>query len=174
MFLAGLGSKLGLYALGAVLIAAVVGGFWLHYNNLVEENAALQEDRAKAVQALEASQQAVNAMRGQLAEWRIEQDEFNSTLQKMAENQREASKERRRLISIFEKHDLDKLSHAKPVLIERRINRGTDDVIRMLESETALDRYKRIGRGGDGSETVSSTPAEPTGAEARGVESPDG
>jgi len=48
-----------------------------------------------------------------------------------------ASAESRRLNDIFAKHDMEELSRERPDTLERLINRGTRDVFRLFERESA-------------------------------------
>jgi uncharacterized protein HemX len=48
----------------------------------------------------------------------------------------ELTAERDRYLSIFKKHNLTKLALRKPGLIEKRINKGTNDVFRTVEADS--------------------------------------
>ena len=66
----------------------------------------------------------------------------NNLISQLTKNNNELSSERDRYLSIFRRHDLTKLSIAKPGLIENRINRGTVEVFKTLEQDTAVEAPK--------------------------------
>lgn len=66
----------------------------------------------------------------------------NNLISQLTKNNNEISSERDRYLSIFRRHDLTKLSIAKPGLIENRINIGTADVFKTLEQDTAVEAPK--------------------------------
>jgi hypothetical protein len=50
----------------------------------------------------------------------------------------EIENENKRYLSIFARHDLARLASAKPGLIETRINKGTANVFKSIEDDTAI------------------------------------
>lgn len=60
------------------------------------------------------------------------------SLNKMSKRNAEIEAEKERYLAIFSKHDLTKLATAKPGLIEKRFNKGTDDVFKSIEADTAV------------------------------------
>lgn len=135
MMFAGMLSGMGLkMALLAALVAAG-GVFYWHYTNVkAERDAALAQvgalTAAKAVQ-----DQTIVSLEKTVGEWKAQADRFQSTLDKLADAQVQATAEQRKLNDILGKHDLEALSLAKPGLIENRINAGSRSIL--LEFETA-------------------------------------
>lgn len=69
------------------------------------------------------------------------QDNLQKTteaLNTMSSRNQEIEKEMNRYMAIFARHDLAKLAAAKPGLIETRINKGTSDVFRTIEQDSAI------------------------------------
>lgn len=60
------------------------------------------------------------------------------SLNNMSKRNAEIEAEKERYLSIFSKHNLTKLATAKPGLIEKRFNKGTDDVFKSIEADTAV------------------------------------
>lgn len=58
-------------------------------------------------------------------------------LNTMSARNAEIEAEAKRYMAIFARHDLAKLAAAKPGLIETRINKGTSDVFRTIEQDSA-------------------------------------
>ena len=131
--LAGTGFKMALVA-GAV---ALLGAFYVYHNNVVNErDAALQQVGALTV-ANEIQDETIKALVENTAEWSKSAEKFQITLQKMTENQEKSNEHSRKLNDVLSKHNLYRLSLAKPGLIERRINRGTVNVLKLFESTTS-------------------------------------
>lgn len=60
------------------------------------------------------------------------------SLNNMSKRNAEIEAEKERYLAIFSKHNLTKLATAKPGLIEKRFNKGTDDVFKSIEADTAV------------------------------------
>lgn len=118
-------------------LAVAAGLFYWHYTDV-----KAQRDVALAtVGAMEVAKTVQDAtivdQRSAIASWAKHQVQMQTTLKAMANAQVESGKAARRLNDVLAKHNLTKLSLAKPKLIERRINSGTADIIRMLNAATA-------------------------------------
>lgn len=59
-------------------------------------------------------------------------------LQTQTKRNQEIEAEAQRYLAIFARHDLSKLASAKPGLIETRINKGTANVFKTIEDDTAV------------------------------------
>lgn len=59
-------------------------------------------------------------------------------LQAQTKRNQEIEAEAQRYLAIFARHDLSKLAAAKPGLIETRINKGTANVFKTIEDDTAV------------------------------------
>ena len=135
--LGGIGLGIKMLAAG-VLLTAVAGAYW-HYTNVKNErNAALAQvgalNVANAVQV-----DTISTLEGAVGQWAAQAAEFQAALNAMTEAQVEASSATRRLNNVLSKHDLERLSLAKPGLIERRINRGTADILGVFECASGRD-----------------------------------
>lgn len=133
-FLAMAPAGLKMALLGAVVIA--MGGFYWHYTSVKQErNDALA--LVGAMEVAKATQDAtIKSLEGAITEWADQAKKMQATLEELSRVQQEATAQQRRLNDVLGKHDLERLSEAKPVLIERRINSGTADVFRMFECAT--------------------------------------
>ena len=60
------------------------------------------------------------------------------SLNKLSTRNAEIEAEAQRYLAIFARHNLAKLAAAKPGLIETRINKGTSDVFRTIEKDSAF------------------------------------
>lgn len=145
----GIASMVKIGILGAVMAAA--GAFYLHYKNIVNErDYALQQ--VGALEAVKAIQDTtIDALVENAADHIKAAEKFQETLNKMVENQEKSNKHARKLNDVLSKHNLTALSKSKPGLIERRINSGSSNVLRMFESETAGRDQSNTGRSGKAS-----------------------
>ena len=136
MMLAGMLGGAGLkIALLAALAAAIGGAYW-HYTIVKgERDAALQLVGALKV-ADAVQKETISTLEDVNKEWKKSLEQFQATLNAVANNQVEANRHSRELNDVLSKHDLTALSLAKPGLIERRINSGTAGILRLFESET--------------------------------------
>tara|TARA_Y100000592_G_C5234799_1_gene205576 strand:- start:168 stop:545 length:378 start_codon:yes stop_codon:yes gene_type:complete len=120
-----------MYIIAAVVVA--VGGALLgaraYYKDTQERIATLHKNNAK----MEVVQQQNEAVMRSLTEETTRLNELNFDLQGKLN---EAEKYKNDLISKLQKHDLTRLSHQKPGMIEKRINNGTQKVFDSLESLT--------------------------------------
>ena len=119
--------------IGAVVavIAAVGGAYW-HYTNVKNQrDLAIAQVSALNLQ-VETQNQTIDSLEIAVEDWSRSAERFQATLDALANAQVEATAEARRLNDVLGKHDLERLADAKPVLIERRINSGTADILRLL------------------------------------------
>ena len=120
-----------MYIIAAVVVA--VGGALLgaraYYKDTQERIATLHKNNAK----MEVVQKQNEAVMRSLTEETTRLNELNFDLQGKLN---EAEKYKNDLISKLQKHDLTRLSHQKPGMIEKRINNGTQKVFDSLESLT--------------------------------------
>lgn len=135
--LGGIGLGIKMLAAG-VLLTAVAGAYW-HYTSVKNErNAALAQVGALNVANL-VQEDTISTLEGAVLDWQIQAAQFQVTLSAMALAQTEANSQVRRLNNVLSKHDLERLSLAKPGLIERRINRGTADILSVFECASGRD-----------------------------------
>lgn len=122
-------------ALLAALAVAIAGAYW-HYTVVKgERDLALQKVGALEV-ANTVQRATIHDQEAAIGNWAEAQERMQATLDSLATAQVEANSTARRLNDVLSKHDLHALSLAKPGLIERRINSGTADVLRLFESES--------------------------------------
>jgi hypothetical protein len=120
----------------AVLVLGVgvsAYSFWSNYRQVLATNAelsaALEAERVK-VQVQGAT---IDAQADALREWEAFRSQVGTRLQELADGQQQARDEQRRLVRLFDEHDLQALLDARPGLVLDRVNRGTDRALRMLE-----------------------------------------
>ena len=130
---------LGMIKMLPLLIAIAGGAYMYHTQQIAVRDATIAQQQTNAVTlqnnqvrletALEREQQA------------REQAENNLQIQLKAVGELTATNasltaERDEYLGIFRRHDLTKLARVKPGLIEPRINKGTADVFRSIESDS--------------------------------------
>lgn len=125
--------RLALLIGAVVAIAAVIGWLaWDNYTLSAQRDSLLQENGAQRT-AIEVQQQTIDDAVGAIEEWREQMTRLQGQLTELARVQQEATSETRRLNDVFARHDLARLARARPGLVERRVNSGTADALRMLE-----------------------------------------
>ena len=91
-----------------------------------------QKNLLNAFEMREAEQQkTIDALQNNL-------QKTTESLNKLSTRNAEIEAEAQRYLSIFARHNLAKLAAAKPGLIETRINKGTSDVFRTIEKDSAF------------------------------------
>lgn len=128
--------KYGAMAFGVLLLLGIIGGGWLHYDGLVKANGVLQADVAKLQSAFDTQKLATEQAVVTTNRWAEASERAARTVEEMSQTQREAAMELRRLNDVFASHNLGSLGSAKPVLVERAVNRGTADAISLLQRST--------------------------------------
>jgi hypothetical protein len=83
--------------------------------------------------------ETISALEKTNVEWKEALVAFQKTLKEVESNQTEANMKAKELNDVLSRHDLTALSLAKPGLIERRINSGTVDILKLFESVTGGD-----------------------------------
>ena len=101
------------------IIARLEGNAVILKENAVRLEAAFESEaaaRQRSEENLKVQLQAVNDLTEKNTTMQAEMDDY---------------------LSIFKRHDLTRLARAKPGLIEPRINKGTKDVFRAIENDSA-------------------------------------
>lgn len=111
--------------LAALFIAGIIfAGYRYIENRNAELEAALQNvaalKTAKAVQ-----DDTIKQLSGALTDYAVAAKKNQEALAKIAEGEAARQASIDKLAATFQKHDLGKLTHAKPTLIQALINRGT-------------------------------------------------
>lgn len=116
----------------AVLLA-IVGGFWLNYKHLQDAYATAQANAATAKAAFAAEQATTQALQQQTAELRDRIAKAEETARQIDAAYQANAADLRSLRAKLAKHDLERLTDAKPKLVQDAINRGTADAWRLLQ-----------------------------------------
>lgn len=141
-------------AIVAALVAAAGALYW-HYTTVVSDrNEALAKVGALEVEN-QVQDETITTLETRIDEWAEANKRLQEVVSEMAEAQREATAEQRRLTDVLSKHDLTALSLAKPGLLERRINSGTARIFRMFECASGGGSDCAGGSGPAGSEAGS-------------------
>ena len=111
------------------IIGGAIFGAKYYYDSTQATIQRLSAEKAILDTALEQQTASINAMQEQMER----QNELNTELQA---NLQEANSGLNEMRSKFARHDLTRLSIAKPGLIQTRINNGTDEVFREIEENT--------------------------------------
>ena len=121
--------KLYLLIIVVGLVGGVVYGGYYYYKDTQSRIQTLTENNAKVMAAKAAQDQTINTL---IAD-REKFDKLNKELHVKLEK---ANEYKDTLINKLRKHDLAKLSMQKPGLVEKKINRGTENLFRSLENLT--------------------------------------
>lgn len=125
---------IGLKMLAVGVLMALVGAAFLQYNIVKgERNAAIAQIGALEV-ANSVQQATISDQEKAIDNWVAAQAKMQITLDALAAAQTEANTTARELNDVLSKRDLTALSLAKPGLIQRRINSGTANILRMFKS----------------------------------------
>ena len=122
-----------------ILVAIIAGGYFYHsyvvndYERVVSElNTQIvtyKSNEEKLKLAVQQSQEALVSLEKNMKQ---QQEQMG----KLSSANAQLTAERDRYLSIFKKHNLTKLAVRKPGLIEKRINKGTNDVFRTVEADS--------------------------------------
>ena len=133
----GIGGKL---ALGMGIALLVLGGmFYAYWNWSQGEMATLHENNAKLEVSVSMQKETIKKMDEQ-------REEDQAKLENLAVQNEKSEEEIRGLRKLFSRHDLDRLSTAKPGLIERVINNGTKKVIQDMRDLSNPEHIKNLSK----------------------------
>lgn len=108
-----------------ILVLALGGGSYYLYT----ENGILKENVMKLENAVEEQKAAMKAMKDSF-------ETQSKALTNLQQRNAEIEAEKDQYLSIFRRHNLDKLALLKPGLIEKRLNSGTKKVFEDLENDS--------------------------------------
>ena len=128
--------KAGIYGLLAVGLSVSIYLGYNHYQGLLGQIGTLQQDNATLHTSFAVEKETVTQLEELVTEWQIAAEAAELRAQALQESTEAARAELRRLNDIFSRHDFTLLARAKPGLIERRINDGTDRVFSVFVCET--------------------------------------
>ena len=135
-------------ALGSVLLSSAGWLLWSNHS-LRTDNERLITDNATLTNAVRLQKQATQAALANAEEWESSHAELQATHEELKRVEQRASAEAKRLRGIYAEHDLTGLALSRPGLVERRINRGSADVFRLLnEATTSGGGQRAAGAGG--------------------------
>lgn len=111
-------------AIATVVIAVIgaAGGFAWHYNGLIEDRARLRVEAAELREGLDS--------------YRAQAEALSAAMNEMTDVAIAAQDEKERLDALFRKHDLGRLTRAKPGPMADLINDGTARILGLLEQAT--------------------------------------
>ena len=118
--------KIYIYAVLFVLMLSAAGGAYWYYTWSQSEITTLRNNAAKLENALDLSEQANASLKEDASKITITLTEINKKFEV-------TRKENNKLKEILSKHDLGYLAANKPKLVEKFINKGTDDAGRCFE-----------------------------------------
>jgi|TARA_R110002012_G_scaffold271673_2_gene456871 hypothetical protein len=113
------------------LMGSVGYGGYYYYKDTQNKIKILTENTVKLEQAKQAQDNTIKALVEDADKYRKLNKDLGTKLQK-AENYRN------KLISKLRKHDLSRLSQQKPLLVEKKINRGTQKLFESLRRITLI------------------------------------
>lgn len=134
MFNPGLKAYVGI-AIGVAVTAAVALSY-RHHSGLVESNAQLTGQVATLKEDVSREKARADAFEKSIDRWDSAAKVQAKALEDLTTAQRDAGAYSRELKDVLSKHDLGALAKRKPGLIERRVNDGSDRVLRLLEQAT--------------------------------------
>lgn len=96
----------------------------------LENNVTILSQRAEVLENItQANENTITSLRNRL------QQQAEQVVD-LTESRQQLIRERDEYLSIFRRHDLTRLSRARPGLIQPRINSGTADVFRQIEQDS--------------------------------------
>ena len=135
---------LAIAAAGAAVLTTIGLLLWQNHS-LRNDNKILAANNGMLEVAIDQQRETVDRAVEITEEWETHLIDFQRQLDELARVQRAATAETRRLNDVFAKHDLERLSLAKPGLVERVINDGTDRIFGLFEYETGGDTNDASG-----------------------------
>jgi len=116
-----------------IAIIIVLGGasFWLYQQNQVLQanNLVLKGNVVQLENAVEEQKAAIEAIKESF-------EKQAAALTNLQQRNQEISAEKDRYMSIFQRHNLDKLELMKPGLVANRMNNGTKKVFEEIENDS--------------------------------------
>jgi len=145
------------YIVILLIVVAIGGGLW-YISDLKANLAVAKQNEVKLQEGIEAQQRLIEGMQRDI-------ESIQAANQALADQQRQAQQEIQNLTDKFnvnargESRDFGALAAEKPRLIERLINRGTDNALRCLELATGAEHTEKELNAKKTSETNRECPA---------------
>jgi hypothetical protein len=123
------------------LMIVLAGAGYMYHNTVVsQKDAMIARLEANAVTLKENAVRLEAAFETEAAARKRSEENLQVQLQAVSELTEKANTMQAEMddyVSIFKRHDLTRLARAKPGLIEPRINKGTKEVFRAIENDSA-------------------------------------
>jgi len=123
------------------LMIVLAGAGYMYHNTVVsQKDAIIARLEANAVTLKENAVRLEAAFETEAAARKRSEENLQVQLQAVSELTEKANTMQAEMddyVSIFKRHDLTRLARAKPGLIEPRINKGTKEVFRAIENDSA-------------------------------------
>ncbi len=166
------GINLSVIAIASSVALGTIGlGYW-HYTGLLDK-ISLRDTRIAQMESQVARQNVfIKAAEDNITLWEKSQEEMQQKIDQLELEKTEAAITVRKYNDLFAKHDFTKLVNAKPGLLQRRINAGSDDTWRLLRcaSGRRSTRSKRKGC----FNKIKKAKAKAKASEAKAGRSPEG
>lgn len=133
-------SRLALWGLLGVAVVTAVTLSWHHYTALVDSNVKLTSTVTELTQSVAAEKSRSEALAKAIASWDKAAESQAKALRQLSDVQQEATKQTRTLLNVLSTHNLGNLAAKKPGLIEKRVNAGSADTVRMFEQASSPNR----------------------------------
>ena len=120
-------------------LLALGGGYAYHsvtVSNLESEVVQLEANNRTLKENQVQLELAVNTAQASLKAAEENAKKQGEAMNKLTLANNELAKEKSNYMKVFKDHNLTRLARAKPGMIEKRINNGTEKVFRMLEDDT--------------------------------------
>ena len=123
-----------------VIFLIVLGGGYAYHqvtvSNLESEVVQLEANNRTLKENQVQLELAVNTAQASLKAAEENAKKQGEAMNKLTLANNELAKEKSNYMKVFKDHNLTRLARAKPGMIEKRINNGTEKVFRMLEDDT--------------------------------------
>lgn len=129
--------KVWIFGLIALTIITTIGLGYRHYMGLLDEVSTLRGNNVKYDLAVQLQGETIGVLEGIAGEWKQSMDTLIGDFAALQESAEEAKSETRRLNVLFAEHNFTKLAKAKPGLIERRVNTGSDNISQLFECKSS-------------------------------------
>ena len=113
-------------------VGGVIWAAWAYYNNMQDRLTDLSSEKTELATSLRQTKAELESMRENILIIRRREAELQARA-------REAEVYSNELLQLLRRHDLTRLTYARPGLIQTRVNNATNEVFRELESITAID-----------------------------------
>ncbi len=131
---------LGMLKALPLMIVLAGAGYMYHTTVVSQKDAIIARLEANAVTLKENAVRLEAAFETEAAARKRSEENLQVQLQAVSELTEKANTMQAEMddyVSIFKRHDLTRLARAKPGLIEPRINKGTKEVFRAIENDSA-------------------------------------